>query len=78
MGICFGTGPDGHSYEYVERHAAWGKSGSAFRRVRILKGWSLRDAANELGASVVRVSGIERGFSTMNDEEWSRFTKAVL
>ncbi len=69
MPICFGTGPDGHFYEFEDRPCPWPRQGRALRRIRRMRGWSLRELATALDASIVRVSDLERGFAEITKNE---------
>lgn len=78
MRVCFGTGPEGDFYTYKPIHAPWSATGAAFRRVRLRKGWSLRDMVAVINAPIERVSALELGFYCMNRTEWGRFLNTTL
>ena len=69
MGICFGTGPDGHFYECEDVPCPWPKQGNAIRRLRRIRGWSLRQLATRLDARIVRASSLERGLAEISKAE---------
>ena len=69
MGICFGTGPDGDFYECEDRPCLWPRQGRALRRLRRMRGWSLRELAIRLDVGIVRVSDLERGLEEITNGE---------
>jgi hypothetical protein len=72
MGICFGTGPDGHFYECEDRPCPWPRQGGALRRLRRMRDWSLRQLAMQLDVGIVRASDIERGLAEISKAERAR------
>lgn len=69
MGICFGTGPNGHFYWSDDVPCPWPRQGRALRRLRMMRGWSLRKLATTLGSCISRVSSLERGMAEISADE---------
>ncbi len=69
MAICFGTGPSGHFYEFTDDICPWPRQGRALRRIRRMRGWSLRQLAGALDVGIVHVSYLERGVAKISTEE---------
>ena len=69
MAICFGTGPEGDFYEFSDLPCLFPQQGTALRRLRRIRGWSLRDLSIVLGVNIVKVSNFERGIEKMKVEE---------
>lgn len=76
MPICFGTGPDGDFYECEDRPCPWPRQGRALRRLRRIRGWSLRELAAAMDANIVRVSDLERGFVEITKHERAKLGTA--